>query len=243
MECLSEDYIGENGIVISNDSVNYITSGGNSRIWRYDNAGKSFAFKEFYDDRACYSLKYDVYQRMRDLELENIIKPLESYKKVSNTREKSIDAYLMDFIFSHPDFSSMNYPIGELLESIIKLEKDIESLSNAHIIMYDVGPKNTIVSDDYKMNIVDIDMYYYDRLTSIDTVYSYNRKQLFNLIRLILFRGLIHCQELEEKSTEIKEFLSKYFNAAETDENLSVRVEQLFGNYENPKQCLLERKL
>ena len=242
MRCLTEDFISENGVIITKNQVKYETNGGNSNIWKYERDGKIYAFKEFYNDHHCYSLRYDVYQRMRELPLRNIVKALESYKKISNTHEKSIDGYLMDYIPGNLDFSSMDYPIDTLLESTRNLEKDIEDLSNAHIIMYGVGPRNSIIGkDDFKLNVVDTDMYYYDRFTTCSDILTENRSNIFNLIRLHLFRGLIYCEELNDSRTEIREFLKEYFNPKETKDSLTTRVEELFGKYDTPKQYFLQK--
>lgn len=243
MKCLTEDYISENGIIIPKDSVDYIRCSDNSSVWKYEKNGQEYVFKEFFPDRRCYCLKYDTYTKMRDLPLLNIIKPLESYKKVSNTHEKALDGYLMDYIPHIEEFCYIDYQISTLLENIRNLEKDIECLSNSNIIMHNVGPRNTLIGDiDHKLNVVDIDMYYYDRLTEKKEVLRQNRKQLFYLIRLMLFRGIIHDEDLAGKKEEIREFLKEYFNADETNESLYTRVENLFRNYETPKEFMLERK-
>lgn len=242
MKKLVEDYISESGIIIPKDGVEYIKSGGNSYIWKYSKDGKDYAFKEFIEDRQYYSLGYDTYQKMHEMDLQNVIKPLEAYKRISNTSEKCIDAYLMEYIMSDPDFSSMDYPIDKLIESIIGLEKDIETLSKAHIIMHDVGALNTIVGrDDHKLNVIDIDMYYYDKYTPVADAYKQNRDQLFNLIRFVLFRGLIYCEEFDPVRQEIKDWLAESF-AKENPEELSVVTQKLFGSYETPRAFLRERK-
>lgn len=243
MESLSEDYISETGRIITKDQLQFVTNSKNSSIWKYELEGKIYAFKKFYDDRYSYSLKYVVYQIMQKLLLKNIVKPLEGYKKISNTSEKSIDAYIMEYIFANLDFSFLDYPIEILLENIENLEKDIEQLSAAHIFMFDIGAKNSIISkDDLKLSIIDTDMYYYDRLSSISTILEENRRNIFNLIRIHLIRGLLNCQDLDKHAAEIKEFLKMYFNPDDTNESLYARVEGLFGNYETPKQCFLARK-
>lgn len=243
MKCLSEDFISEKGVIIPKYQVKFEISGGNSNIWKYERDGKTYAFKEFYDDKHCYSLSYDVYQRMRELPLQNIVKALEGYKKVSNHHEKTLDGYLMDYITSDEDFSSLDYPIPALLESTENLEKDIELLSNAHIIMHGVGPRTSIVGkDDYKLNVIDTDMYYYDRFTTKSDILTENRRNLFNLVRLHLFRGLIYNNEFSEQKTEIREFLKEYFDPKETNQSLKKKVKILFDGYDTPRQYFLDKK-
>lgn len=254
MECANillkvpnEEFISENGFVIIRDELDYINNGRNSVIWKYMRDDYTYAFKTFVEERHKFALQYDVYKVMKQLPLQNIVKPLEIYKRKSNTREKTLDAYLMKYIDSSFDISILDFPIDLIIKSICGLEEDANQLSQNCIFMHDVGTKNTIVDNEKKINIIDIDMYFINNSYKEgceNQILKSNRWQIANMIKNLLVNCLKDDQRFNEE--QIKTLRSNLAKSLAIDifenESLPSRMSTIFKNCETPRQYFLERR-
>lgn len=239
-----EKFIGDNGWVINGIELEYFAEGTNSTVWKYSRMGQKYAFKVFKEGRHSYSLNYKVYEIMKDLPLKNITKPLEGYIKEDVTRSRWLDAYLMDYVDGATVEPVTEISMEHIMANMRNFDYNTELLSDNRIMMFDIGTKNSIIDSDYKINLIDVDMYYISDQYDKDYILQNNRWIMANLFKYYLVKSLEQDADFNnEEISIIKNRLKNYFNFdGFYYENIASKVEGLFGSSERPRQYFLEKK-
>lgn len=184
---LEEDYVTEDGKVITKDDLTYLNRGVNSLVWKTKVDEKDYAIKTFLDDRYKYCLTYETFQRMKELDLQNIVKAIGAVRKESSNQQ--IDGYLMDFIEENRN-GILTMPMDNFMESISRIQDDILVLSKNKILMDDIKADNSICSIDNKLFLSDIDMFYYSDNFSYNTVLESNYNDLVDFVRHLILQQI-----------------------------------------------------
>lgn len=114
---LSFDLIDLNGNVIRKEELVYIGSGCNASVWKYEK--EKCAIKIFYPYREHYALSFNLFKRMKNLELVNIVKAQQTlYKKTTSTKinKKQFDAYKMEYIYKEKQ-ALLDMKMAQLLKT------------------------------------------------------------------------------------------------------------------------------
>ena len=105
-----------------------------------ENEKGKFAVKTFINREFC--LDYTLYEKMANLELQQILKAIEAFKHLDSAFD--MDAYMMHYLEKDSEFSMLDYPVSLLLDNFSTLSKDAKMLADNHIVMCDVGVVNSI---------------------------------------------------------------------------------------------------
>ncbi len=238
---LSFDLIDLNGNVIRKEELVYIGRGCNASVWKYEK--EKCAIKIFYPRGRTYALSFNVFKRMKNLELVNIVKAQQTlYEKTTSTKinKQQFDAYKMEYIETEKQ-ALLDMKMTQLLQNLENLDKDIFVLSNNHIEMHDVNPKNIIWNkEDSMFHLIDIDMYEINR-GKVKTIYEKN-----NIFLYILLRGVIR-QEInslnEMSDTSRRELIYDISSIFSIDSKIALvkKVEELAGKEKDLKTYVLSR--
>mgnify|MGYP003290176546 CR=1 FL=1 len=108
--------------------------------------------------------------------------PLEGIVNIKDFIDKSgkIIGYTMDLI-NKEDINLLTVDINYLIQSYLKLKKDIILLSNEHIRAIDLYPRNIIISNN-GIRLVDLDLYKFEYSNDLLMNNSWSLKYLFELI-------------------------------------------------------------
>lgn len=239
---LEHDFINSDGKIIKNEELSYINKGANASVWKY----RKMAFKIFFEDSYRHCLTYQTYERMKDLPLKNMIKAIDVYFKDDKSMEerKNFDAYLMNYLEENLCFLLSDFPLDSLLENIFYLEKDIEIITDYHILMSDVKPKNSIIcnNSDMQLYITDVDKFSCQDQMKVSTLLRKNRLMLLYLIKSHFIKDLSNISLSEEKKQQIYTYLCWYFSPSNLRNELLVnKVEQLFCGCDSPKKYFKSR--
>ena len=183
---------------------------------------------------------------MKDLPLKNIIKAIDVYFKDDKSMEerKNFDAYLMNYLEENLFFLLSDFPLDSLLENIFYLEKDIKIITDYHILMSDVKPKNSIIcnNSDMQLYITDVDKFSCQDQMKVSTLLRKNRLMLLYLIKSHFIKDLFNISLSEEKKQQIYTYLCWYFSPSNLGNELLVnKVEQLFCGCDSPKKYFKSR--
>lgn len=258
---LEFDFINSDGKIIKKEELSYISRGSNASVWKYQSVDslEKLALKIFFPHAHKFSLDLDTYERMRQLPLQNIIKPIDIYYKYNNDVdfEGNFDGYMMPYLEEKRGVLLSEISLDYLIENIVILENDIKILTEYDILMQDIKLENSIIcNDNCQLNIIDIDMFSCINnmsFSDIDIYFSSYRTRKFNtfkenmymLLSLIKAHFIYDVDRLclsDEKKSEIKSFLYSYFAPCNIGNGLiSDRVEGLFQNCDTPKEYFLKR--
>ena len=115
---------GNLGSFIDRDTLSYLGSGYNCHVWKLDKDSETFAIKTFVNRDFC--MKYELYQKMKSLELHRTLKAREVFKQVDSPYD--MDAYMMQYLDEDRDFSLFDFPTAMLLENFSRIEQDAQRL-------------------------------------------------------------------------------------------------------------------
>ena len=157
----------------------YLTEGEDGKI--YVDGKTVLKLYHFYLD---YSrrLRRRIFDIIKDKSIPNIVR-LDDYFYTNTSffsRIFPFDAYTMDYI-SAENKKIIDFKKKDLIEIFKSLEQTLEILTDNRIVLHDVHPKNIIISEN-GITIIDIDRFYFMRLSSKKTIYKLNKLELLNCI-------------------------------------------------------------
>lgn len=235
---LSFDFVGADGLVIPSNELKLLNYGANGSVWKWDDGFHTQAVKSFFDGRYRLSLPLDIcliMQKLNFINLPNIYSPLSR----SNKSGDSYDAYLMEYFNELDGAKLTELPSHNLILSIEQIEEDSKNLAEHQIVMFDVKPGNSIVTqEDLMLHFVDLDLYKKVSDKSYEELLGIQQKMIMSFLSM-KFRKDIQSDDTFSiiNKQRIVSFLRQYFSFS-TNYTLSPReqVENLFSNVDNPKQ-------
>lgn len=134
-----------------------------------------------FNQDTCFKILYTTVKNQTVLKLMRTL-PLEGIVNIKDFIDKSgnIIGYTMDLI-NKEDINLLTVDINYLIQSYLKLKKDIILLSNEHIRAIDLYPRNIIISNN-GIRLVDLDLYKFEYSNDLLMNNSWSLKYLFELI-------------------------------------------------------------
>ena len=211
---------GNLGSFIDRDTLSYLGSGCNGHIWKLDKDSETFAVKTFVNREFC--MKYELYQKMKSLELQRTLKAREVLKQVDSPYD--IDAYMMLYLDEDRNFSLFDFPTAMLLENFSRIEQDASMLADNHIIMCDVDISNSIYDQlTSQLYISDIDCFYSDDTLPFFRILDRNYSLIMDLF-VDYFDKAFYITQLQE-----------LFDDNFVEESPCDKIEKVFGKYKTPR--------
>lgn len=141
----------------------------------------SFGTVYRFNQDTCFKIMYTTVKNQTVLKLMRTL-PLEGIVNIKDFIDKSgnIVGYTMDLI-NKEDINLLTVDINYLIQSYLKLKKDIILLSNEHIRAIDLYPRNIIISNN-GIRLVDLDLYKFEYSNDLLMNNSWSLKYLFELI-------------------------------------------------------------
>lgn len=132
-------------------------------------------------------LKKNMFDLLKKLNLPSIVKLHDYYFYFTDWFHKflSMDAYTMDLV-KGDNIPLLDYDRTHLIEALKDLEETLEILSDNHIVLWDVNPRNIIISSN-GITIIDPDQFFKSRFHSKKRIYESNKKELINCLNSTLF--------------------------------------------------------
>lgn len=239
------DFLGDDETYIPKDSLSFINQGVNASVWKCIINNKRFAFKIFFEDCKSFSLSYDTYHKMKQLPLKNVIKPLESFKKVNNKNTSNeFDAYSMKLLTPKESTSLLEMSTPSILKNISNLQYDAKLLADKKILMKDIKLQNSMFNqEDSMLYITDIDMFCnYDNV-STETILKQNYNILLFLIKKHLYSDITQDKDFSSHQQKLAHTLiEEFFSTSDIlTSPPSTKAEIAFSSVDSPKQFLLKR--
>lgn len=245
----TDSFRNRKGKIITADELSFLGAGQNSSVWKYKDKDKDkiSAFKIFFSDRRGFGLLDGTYLRMQKLPLQRILNAKDAYECITDTSKKYywLDAYLMDYIEMLKNISILDVPTLIFLENIRLLEEDIKILSENKIKMLDISPENSILNSNYELYLCDTDMYenVYSSDVEVEEIIMRNKIEFTGFIKKYLAKALKDLEVNGDLSRDdcIREiFQIDRYRSLELDTYNG--LEELFGNYETPKEYFLSMR-
>ena len=109
----------------------------------------------------------------------------------------------------------LSVPYIDILYSLIKLRKDIKTISDANILVSDIKPFNTKYTN-YYITIVDTGRFTYSNMDK-DKLYEHNLEMVYSLIRMtmkenIYFKQLLNHEEKLSESFKNNDTFPNFFS-------------------------------
>lgn len=232
----------EDGKIIYGRELSYLGRGGNATVWKYEQDGIKYAVKIFFEIGLSYSLRKEVYQKMKNLSLNNTLKALETLNVIhydESALRRRYYAYIMEYLEEKKNYSIVDMPTSMLLENTSFLELDAKMLAQSSIVMRDVKMENTVFNKANSMfYISDIDMFELGQM-------SVPNKELVT-------RNYIELQYVFYDF--LAQYSSKYYHGIYNDlfgrvffrdipnKSITEKLESLFASYDTPKQFFKDNK-
>src|SRR5699024_7620995 len=175
-------------------------------------------------------MKYELYQKMKSLELQRTLKAREVFKQVDSPYD--MDAYMMQYLDEDRDFSLFDFPTAMLLENFSRIEQDAHMLADNHIIMCDVDVSNSIYDKlTSQLYISDIDCFYSDDTLPSFRILDRNYSLIMDLFVDYLYKDLGKSDFSSfDKASYITQ-LHELFDDDFVEESPYDNIEQVFGKY------------
>lgn len=237
------DFALENGKVIPSKQLEFINNGANGSVWKWNDGYHVWAIKSFFDDRYHLSLPRDIcleFQNMNFVNLPNIHFTLSRIGNPLGT----YDAYLMDYFSPAKECKIIEIPSESLILSIEQLQEDGKRLSEKGIIMFDVKPENSIITEnDLMVHFIDLDLYKKVTNRGYEEILSIQYKMIRSFLSASLKLDILNdfsftAVEKINLLSFIQECFSNSSDCLYTPKEL---VEQLFSDVDNPKQFLKKK--
>ncbi len=229
---------------INSDEMFFVGKGENATVWRYLDGNEEKALKLFFKDKELYRLKYNVYLRMKNLFLERIVKALEIFDIFKENEDESvIDSYSMKYLKSSNILLS-DLSISQLLENVYILEHDAQVLADNKIMMHDIKIDNSIIEENSKLYLTDIDMFKVCDNLKTDSIYKENRGTILYLLKEYFIRNIKNMHFNDTKENYLVSMMRYSFTTYflyEKGMPITDILEKTFQGYETPKQYFLER--
>lgn len=232
------DFVDEEGLVIPSNELEFLSSGANGSVWKWNDGNHIRVVKSFFDGRYHLSLPLDIcliMQKLNFINLPNIYSPL----RRSNKLNDSYDAYLMEYFDGIGSVKLNELPSNNLILSIEQIEEDSKNLADHQIMIFDVKPNNSVVTrDDLMLHFVDLDLYKKVSNKSYEELLYIQYKMILSFLSMGFRRDIQNDDTFSiTDKQKIAAFLQQYFSCF-TNYSLSPRerVEILFSNVDNPKQ-------
>ncbi len=243
-ECeLMYDFVLENGEVIPSEQLEFVSCGSNSSIWKWDNGNHIRAVKSFFDKCYVFSLRPNVLSEMKGLDFLNLPNIYSSLQRIPSS-SMAYDGYLMDYFIEDKNTILSELPSDNLILSLEQIEEDARMLSDHQIVMYDIKPVNSIITqDDLLLHFLDLDLYKKVDSKSREEILLIQYKRICSFLSIGLRDEIKKDDSFsEDQKMKISFFIQDYFQLS-TDDTLkpSERVENLFSNVDSPKQYFKER--
>lgn len=235
---LDFNFVLENGDVIPSEQLEFLSCGANSSIWKWDDGNQIRAVKSFFDERYVFSLRPSVLSDIKNLSFSNLPNIYSSLQR-SPSSSMMYDGYLMDYFKEDRNAVLSELPSDNLILSLEQIEEDARILADYQIVMYDVKPVNSIITqDDLLLHFIDLDLYKKVSSKSSKEVLLIQYKMICSFLSMG-FREDIKKDATfsSDEKMQISSFIKDYFDFS-TDYTLkpSKRVENLFSNVDSPKQ-------
>lgn len=229
---------GDLGSFIDKDTLSYLGSGCNGHVWRLDKDSKTFAVKTFINRRFC--MKYGLYDKMKNLELQQVLKAIEVFHYLDSPYD--MDAYMIQYLQKDNFFSLLDYPLPLILDNFLILGKDASKLANNHIIMCDVDVSNSIYDQlTSQLYISDIDCFYSDDTLPSFRILDRNYSLIMDLFVDYLYKdlGKSDLSSFDKASyiTQLQELFDDNF----VEESPYDKIEKVFGKYKTPRQYFAKK--
>ena len=229
---------GDAGSFIDKNTLSYLNSGCNGHVWQLENEKGKFAVKTFINREFC--LDYTLYEKMANLELQQILKAIEAFKHLDSAFD--MDAYMMHYLEKDSEFSMLDYPVSLLLDNFSTLSKDAKMLADNHIVMCDVGVVNSIFDVlTSKLYVSDIDYFYYDESVSSFRILDRHYELLLDLFVSYMRKGLEESDFLSFDKNNYITQLNQLFMDDYRFNKPCDKIEQVFGKYETPRQYFVKK--
>ena len=149
------------------------------------------------------------------------------------------DGYLMDYFNEDKNAILSELPSDNLILSLEQIEEDARMLSDHQIVMYDIKPVNSIITqDDLLLHFLDLDLYKKVDSKSREEILLIQYKRICSFLSIGLRDEIKKDDSFsEDQKMKISFFIQDYFQLS-TDDTLkpSERVESLCSNVDSPKQ-------
>ena len=229
---------GNLGSFIDKDTLSYLGSGCNSHVWKLTRKQKTFAVKTFVNRE--FSMTYDLYSKMKDLDLQQTLKAIEVFRYLNSPFD--IDAYMMQYLKKDDSFSFLDSPIPVLLHNFLGLEKDASMLADHHIIMCDIDRANAIYDQlTSKLYISDADCFYHDDSIASFRILDRNYSLILDLFVDCLHKDLRKSDFSSMEKVAYITQLQQLFDDNFVEEGPCTKIEKVFGKYQTPRQYFLKK--
>lgn len=153
-----------------------------------------------YDCDHRFFLSKNMFKILKKLNLPSMVKLHDYYFYFTDNFYKflSLDAYTMDLV-KGDKISLLDYDRKHLIETLKHLEATLRILSDNHVVLWDVNPRNIIIGSD-GITIVDPDQFYISKLHSKKKIYQFNKKELINCFNSILFLEAMEREDMVSSS-------------------------------------------
>lgn len=185
-------------------------------------------------------MKYELYQKMKSLELHRTLKAREVFKQVDSPYD--MDAYMMPYLDEDRDFSLFDFPTAMLLENFSRIEQDAHMLADNHIIMCDVDVSNSIYDKlTSQLYISDIDCFYSDDTLPSFRILDRNYSLIMDLFVDYLYKDLGKSDFSSFDKTSYITQSQELFDDDFVEESPCYKIEKVFGKYQTPRQYFTKK--
>ena len=228
----STSLYGDLGSFIDKDTLSYLGSGCNSHVWKLDKNSENFVVKTFINREFC--MTYELYHKMKSLELQRTLKAREVLKQVDSPYD--MDAYMMLYLDEDRNFSLFDFPTAMLLENFSRIEQDASMLADNHIIMCDVDISNSIYDQlTSQLYISDIDCFYSDDTLPFFRILDRNYSLIMDLFVDYLSKDLGKSDLSSFDKTSYITQSQELFDDDFVEESPCDKIEKVFGKYKTPR--------
>ena len=228
----STSLYGDLGSFIDKDTLSYLGSGCNSHVWKLDKNSENFVVKTFINREFC--MTYELYHKMKSLELQRTLKAREVLKQVDSPYD--MDAYMMLYLDEDRNFSLFDFPTAMLLENFSRIEQDASMLADNHIIMCDVDISNSIYDQlTSQLYISDIDCFYSDDTLPSFRILDRNYSLIMDLFVDYLSKDLGKSDLSSFDKTSYITQSQELFDDDFVEESPCDKIEKVFGKYKTPR--------
>lgn len=169
--------VDKNGYIFDTTGFIYFDHGTCGDVYRNGNV----LLKYYYADRYSkyYFLDKDVFKIIKNIDCRYIAKLYDYYyeKKSKMNKFLLIDAYTMNLV-KKEDINLFEVDEDYIYKIVDQLLESAYLLAYSHIGMLDTDYKNMVFNKN-GVNLIDVDMYYYSKLSSISKMYEKNKKAIY----------------------------------------------------------------
>lgn len=171
---MKQEFYNQDGKKVCYSCDKLIGKGAQGKIYKIDN---DKCLKHYYTGSSCFRYDVDIFNKIMELDLDNFYKIYELLFEVNGL----FKGYVMKY-YEKNKIDILTMPVDYTIDNFLKLYDSVKKLSDASILVNDLGIGNVILNDKY-ITVIDVDLYSFK--------YSILNSEIFDVNSYILYKLFI----------------------------------------------------